>query len=460
MARRNDDGHDQRNMRDGKPHCYSQLQHQNASGQEGQLGHQRGFIVKRLHLIFLFITALTMGLTGCGQQQQANNDKEDEDKEVAFPVEVADTTLDSVFASYAGTTTLEAEAEADIVAKTSGVVLELLVEEGDPVEAGQVVARLDGDRLRLEASRAKSTLDKLENDFNRSEGVYAKGLISHDQFEKLRFDLESQRATYEMTQLELSYIEVRSPIAGVVSERLVKAGKLVNQFESLFRVDDFDPLEAALFVPERELGNLRAGLDAQVSVDAAPGELFIGQVARISPIVDPATGTFKVTVELPQPDPRLKPGMFARINIVHDVRDSVVTVPRDALIIEDRGAYVFAIDWQESRVIEIDDDSNDSESNDDEEEDVKMTTTGYRSVRLPVQTGYVTAGRVEILDGLDVGQQVVTSGKGSLSDDVLLNVINLPDEEPSDAQIAEPSDGDETNPQSASQTAAVAGNAS
>lgn len=388
--------------------------------------------LKRLLLTVLLGLALAACSGGNGQAE--NETDEEEDKEVAIPVEMADVTRDTVFAAYSGTATLAAEAEADIVAKTSGVILQILVEEGDFVSANQIVAKLDGDRLRLEAERAKANLEKLQNDFKRSQELYEKRLISHDQFEKLRYDVESQKATYELARLELSYINVRSPIEGVVSERLVKTGKLVSQFEPLFRVDDFDPLEAVLFVPEKELRTLRPGLTAEVGVDAVAGETFAGTVARISPIVDASTGTFKVTVEMPQPDPRLKPGMFGRINIVHDVREDVVTIPHDALIVEDRGAFVYVLDWQQPKVIEDDEE----EGNGEEDAEPKMTTEGYRSVRQIVETGYRTGGRVEVL-GLEPGQRVVTSGKGSITDDVLLDVINLPaDDQPTESQLATP----------------------
>jgi len=195
--------------------------------------------------------ALAALLSACGGRDGDIVEQDEEDKEVAVPVEMAEVTRDTVYAAYSGTATLAAEAEADIVAKTSGVILQILVEEGDRVRAGQIVARLDGDRLKLEAGRAKANLNKLQNDFNRSQELYEKRLISHDQFEKLRYDVESQQATYELAQLELSYIDVRSPIAGVVSERLVKTGKLVSQYESLFRVDDLTHLRRCSLCPNR-----------------------------------------------------------------------------------------------------------------------------------------------------------------------------------------------------------------
>jgi len=141
---------------------------------------------------------------------------------------------------------------------------------------------------------------------------------------------------------------------------------------------------------------------------------------------------------MPNPDPRLKPGMFGRINIVHDIRENVVTIPNDALIVEDRGAYVYVLDWQKPKLIESDEDE---EQVDDEPS--KMTTEGYRSVRKIVEAGYRTGGRIEVT-GLTPGDRVVTSGKGSISEDVLLDVINLPENDQPTEQIAVPEEAEDS----------------
>ncbi|MCH8820395.1 MAG: efflux RND transporter periplasmic adaptor subunit, partial [Acidobacteria bacterium] len=139
---------------------------------------------------------------------------------------------------------------------------QVLVEEGDVVEAGQVVARLDHDRLALELMRATANLRRFENDFKRNQELHRKDLISSETFEKSRFDMDSENATYNMAKLELGYADVRSPIGGVISERMVKVGTLVNLYQTLFKVASFDPLLAVIFVPERELSTLRQGQTA------------------------------------------------------------------------------------------------------------------------------------------------------------------------------------------------------
>ncbi|MEM9532508.1 MAG: efflux RND transporter periplasmic adaptor subunit [Pseudomonadota bacterium] len=341
---------------------------------------------------------LTLFLVACGGGDDsgaaADADGVDEEEEIAVPVETASVSEGQVFAAYAGTTVLESDVEADVVAKTSGVILELLVEEGDPVKANQVVARLDRERVELEVAESQATLNRLENDFRRYQELHEKKLISAEAFERSRFDLAQQKAAHDMRRLELSYTEVRSPIAGVISRRMVKQGKLVALHEALFTVNNFDPLLAVIHVPERELAVLAPGQTVELNVDALGTESFTGELARISPVVDSDTGTFKVTIEMPAPDPRLKPGMFGRINIIYDIREQAITIPQEALVVEDRERYVYRV------------------------------TDDGRAERVDVAVGYITAGQVEVREGLSPGERVVTAGKGSISDDTLLDLLD------------------------------------
>ena len=366
----------------------------------------------RSGLLILAALAMTQ-LAACGGAANGEESTEaNKEEDRAVPVEAAVVERQTVYAAYQGTTSLEAEQEAEIVAKTGGVLLELLVDEGDRVKAGQIVARLDREQERLELRQAKAVLDKLENEFARMEELYNKKLISRDEYDRVRFDLESQRATIELSELQLSYTDVRSPLSGVISERMVKVGNLIQLHQPMFRVDDFDPLLAVLYVPERELSTLEIGQEAVMTFDALPGDEFVGKLKRISPVVDPETGTFKVTVEIPAPDPRLKPGLFGRVNVVHDVHDNVIAVPKDALIIEDRGTYVYVVEEDKAR-------------------------------RVDVTTGYTTGNYVEILEGLEAGQLVVTAGKGSIADETRIELINADSDLPGPETVASAADENE-----------------
>ena len=355
------------------------------------------------------VLALSLALAACGgnqdqkdstegdQQAQAKDVPKDKDGKpieiVKVPVEVAKASRSAVTAAFQGTANLVPEAEADVVTKTSGVVLQIMVEEGDRVQAGQVLARLDSDRQRLALKQSEANLRKPENDFKRQEELIGRKLISQDVFDRSRYDLDTQRASYEIAKLELSYAEIRAPIGGVVSKRMVKVGNLIQLNQPLFKIDDFDPLEAMINVPEREMRLIQAAQPVQMLVDALPGTVFAGAVARVSPVVDASTGTFRVVAQFKDDSGQLRSGMFGRVRIVYDQRADALVVPRSALVGDDKDASVFVV-----------------------EADVAK--------RRKVKLGYADGGQVEVVDGIAEGEQVVTLGQAALRDGAKVQVIN------------------------------------
>lgn len=344
-------------------------------------------------LLILALTVATVINTGCSAESQSK-DNDDKDSTTAIPVEIASVDRGDVSAYYTGTATLEAEDEATVVAKVKGVVQKLEVEEGDRVKAGDVLARLEDEQLRIEMKRAEATMNKLYNDFQRNKELYNKKLISAEQFDNSRFEYESQKAAYELAKLDVEHAVIKAPISGVVSERMIKTGNMVKVNDPVFRVTDFQPLLAVLHVPEHEMNKLKLHQPTLLSVDAQKGETFQGHIERISPVVDPNTGTFKVTVSVSDASGRLKPGMFGRIKIVYDVHKQTVTVPKDAVISEDDLNSVFVI---KDKV----------------------------AFKRAVNTGYINGTRIEILSGLEPGEQVVTTGQSSLKDSAMVDIVNF-----------------------------------
>lgn len=346
----------------------------------------------KLHRISAAAFACVLVLTAC-QQGPGDGAKEDEEETPPIPVETRNPVRGDVYAVYSGTAPIEAFAEADVIAKVEGVVEEILFEEGDDVAEGEILARLDGDRLRLELSESRARLNKMRRDFERNQELREKGLLSEGDFEKLRFDLEALEASFNLASLELDYTQIRAPIDGVVSERYIKIGTTIRVGDPAFRVTSFDPLVAYMHVPEREYRQIRAGQPVGIEIDALAGQRIVAEVTRISPVVDPQTGTFKITIEIRDEERRIKPGMFGRVSVVYDVHENVLQIPRSA-VIEDRGnETVFVVEDGEA-------------------------------VRRVVQTGYGSDGMVEIADGLSDEDAVVTVGQVGLKPGAKVKVID------------------------------------
>lgn len=346
----------------------------------------------KLHRISSIACACVLLLSAC-QQGAENGDQNEEEDVPPVPVETSTPVRGDVYAVYSGTAPIEAFAEADVIAKVEGEVREILFEEGAEVAQGQILARLDGDRLRLELNESRARLNKMRRDFERNKELRGKGLLSEGDFEKLRYDLEALEASNNMVALELDYTQIRAPIAGVVSERYIRVGTTIRIGEPAFRVTSLDPLVAYLHVPEREYRQIKAGQPVAIDIDALAGQRIMSTVKRVSPVVDPQTGTFKITIEIRDEERRIKPGMFGRMSIVYDQHENVLKIPRGA-IVEDMGTQtVFVV------------------------EDGK-------AVRRVVETGYGQDGFIEIVAGLEETDAVITVGQAGLKPDAEVSVIN------------------------------------
>ncbi|CAN5695228.1 efflux RND transporter periplasmic adaptor subunit [soil metagenome] len=347
----------------------------------------------------VWMLAACLLLTACkggnGDAEAKGKDGEDKGPE-AIPVEVEAASRRAIAASYTGTAPLEPRAESQVVAKTSGVALQVLVEEGQAVRAGQVLARLDPDRAALQAAQSAAQMRKLEANFRRSQQLAAQQLVSAADHDQLRYDLENARAANRLANLELSYASVKAPIAGVIAQRSIKPGNFVQINTPIFRIVDNARLEATLNVPERELATLKAGQPVKLQVDALPGRTFDGTVDRIAPVVDSGSGTFRVITAFVGGGV-LQPGMFGRIRIDHDQRADALVIPRAALLEGETDSAVY-------------------------------TVRDGKAVRVPVRLGYIDGAYAEVLDGLKAGESVVTAGKVALRDGSAVQVLGKPDE--------------------------------
>ncbi|HET7843532.1 MAG TPA: efflux RND transporter periplasmic adaptor subunit [Xanthomonadales bacterium] len=391
----------------------------------------KSFRINRLS-IALGAALLGLALSGCGNKgaggpADANAADSKEAVDTAIPVEVARARKQPIVASYTGTASLEADRQADVVARASGVLLKLHVEEGDVVKEGQLLAELDAERAKLEVARADANMKRLEHDYERSQELYRAKLTSAELNDKVKFELDTQRAAYDLMKLELSYTRIVAPIEGVISERMVKEGNLIQLQQAMFRIDDFDPLLAVLNVPERELSILKPGLPVSMAVDALPGKKFTGTVARVSPIVDKGTGTFRVTCEFHDETGQIKSGMFGRISVVYAEKEDALVIPREGLIEEDGETAVLVV------VDEIPKPAD--EKKDGDKKDAKTVAKDGKDAKpLPkkpvpiahrrkVVVGYTAGDRVEIREGLAENDRVITIGRGAVRDGTQVQVL-------------------------------------
>lgn len=303
----------------------------------------------------------------------------------ALPVDVVHAERRDIEATFASTATLVADSEAPVPARSDGVVVELLVEEGDRVERGQVLARLDGARAMLEKQRAKADLERLTRELERFENLHARGLVSSAAFDAASYDVAAGQAAFDLAALAYEYTHIRATIDGVVSSRSVKLGRTLAEGEVAFTVTNLAELVAYLDVPQIELSNFSVGQSAGVSVDSQPGSAFRAEILRLSPTIDRQTGTFRATVAIDNRAGALAPGMFGRFDIALRTHPGVLVLPESAVVSEDTETTVFVIE-------------------------------NGTAIRRAVATGIRAGGFVEITDGLQTDERVVLRGQSRLRD--------------------------------------------
>lgn len=284
---------------------------------------------------------------------------------------------------------LEAENEVDIVARTDGPIVELNVEEGDFVRAGQVLARIDAAEIEAQLGIARVNLAEAELVWNRAQSSYREEVISQEAYDLAKSNFDAAAAQIVGTEILLDYTVIQAPFDGLIIERVIKNAEHVSNNARLFRISDFDPLLCPIQLPEKDLPRLELGQTAYLTVEAYPGVRFPARVLRISPVVDPATGTVKVTLEV-QAQGRLRPGMFASVFVETDIHENGLVVPKQALVLESTSDTVY---------VAMDDGEG-----------------GTVARRRSLELGYEESDSLEVLSGLSEGEDVVILGQDNLSD--------------------------------------------
>lgn len=342
-----------------------------------------------------FVTFGTM-LSACGVGEASDPESEIAQAATPVPVEAALPIRADIFATYSATAAIASDFDAPVTARVAGEIVEIMVEEGDRVRSGQILARLDGERLRLEMLSAEANLERAEKELRRNVDLHERGIVSTAMFEGLKYDLDALRATYELKRLNYEYSNIRATIPGVVSSRDIKSGQNLAVGQVAFRITETSELIAHLQIPQAELGKFDIGYTAYCEVASMPDSRFPATIIRISPTIDAENGTFRATALIENQNHELAPGMFGRFTVAYEKHGNALVIPLNAIVDEDDESTVYVI-------------------RDDE------------VIRRTVETGVRSDGRVEILAGLQEDEAVVVVGHSGLRDGskVLASVLEL-----------------------------------
>ncbi|MDO6717852.1 efflux RND transporter periplasmic adaptor subunit [Psychrosphaera sp. 1_MG-2023] len=347
-------------------------------------------------IAILFAFSSVFAISGCGEAT-ASMDKEEEEKKeiVKVPVEATKITRGQIANYYAANAILESINEADVIAKVQGLIEQVLVEEGDYVEQGQVLATIDATRYQLVLDQRRAELKQVKSEYDRLNSTKNKGLVSADQLEKLQWQYKSLEAATSIAELDVAEANVVAPISGFISARYVKKGNLVQQYqhENLFHIVSQRELQGVLHLPEGQFSNVKKGQNVNLSVPAVNNQQFVAKVERISPVIDAKSGTFKVVITMDNQKLLLNSGMFAEVKLEYGVHRNALLAPSNSILTMDNQSIAYIV----------------SEN---------------KAIKTEVVIGYRENGFVEILSGLDDNAFLITAGHNNLKDQADVNVIN------------------------------------
>jgi RND family efflux transporter MFP subunit len=351
-------------------------------------------------------------LSGCSEPQAKEEDKKE--AEFAIPVTVASIERGNISSNFHTTATLESRTEADIITRVTGIIEHLTVEEGDYVEKGQLLAKIDARRYQLALDKANAELAGIDQELKRLSLMAEKKLVSAQASDKLKYQYQAAVAARELAALDLKDSQIIAPISGYISQRFVKTGHFTQGYQKLFHIVDQSSLQAVVYLPEHQLSNIKIEQQATLSFSARAGKLYQARVRSISPVIDSRSGTFKVILSLDNAKKQLKPGMFAQIALTFDTHNNALTIPSDAIITLDNQSKIYVV--KDNKAVEI-----------------------------AIDKGFVQEQLTEISGAITEGDQVVINGQHNLKADSLVEVLNseptiddalLEDELPSNVKTA------------------------
>ena len=278
--------------------------------------------------------------------------------------------------------TMTANEMVELSAETDGVVQEILFEEGQKVEKGQLLIRLDDTKFAAGLAETEANFKLSQANYDRSIQLFKDKLISQQEADQASATFEFTRATLNLKKRQLKDARICAPFSGVMGARNVSPGAIISTFVRLplTTLVDLDPLKVEVNVPERFLGQLKIGQTLEIKVAAYSDKLFKGEVYFIAPFVDPATRTALVKARIANHDFVLKPGMFANLDLTLQIRQQALVIPEVALMMNGDHASIFVVDKE------------------------------MRAQLRPVTPGMRLAGQVEIVKGLQAGDLVIVEG--------------------------------------------------
>jgi membrane fusion protein (multidrug efflux system) len=316
-----------------------------------------------------------------------------QDNSGAVPVEAAKVTAAPLSEQVTAIGTLLSNEAVTVSSEIPGRLKQINFQEGQPVEQGAPLFILDDSVYRAQLADAEAKLKLAEQTHKRTSQLFTNKYATAQSADESASNLAVSTAAVELARVQLEKARIVAPFSGIVGLRHVSVGEYIAAGQALVNLEAIDPVKADFRVPEKFLPAIRVGQTIRIRVDAFPDEAFEGKVYAIDPRLDVAGRSLVVRAMVPNQDERLRPGLFARISVLLQLKQDALSVPEQAIVPQGDSQFVFKI------------------------VDGKVQLT-------KVVTGTRREGRVEIVEGLSAGDQVVTAGQLKIRDGSVVSIAN------------------------------------
>ncbi len=282
----------------------------------------------------------------------------------------------------------------ELISKIAGSIEEVLVQEGDSVKEGDIIAKIESDDYRIALDRATAAYKLAKADFERDKSVYAKGAIPTAELDARETNMQTAKADLDNATLLLSRCTIKAPINGVIRSLDAKVGLYLGIGDPIGRILQIDKVKAVIGIPESDITAVRNLPTVDVTIQALDNLQIVGKNYYVSSSPETAARLYRIELEIDNPDHRILPGMFVRANIIKQSREDALSIPFYSIISRNDEQYVFI---ERDGVVR----------------------------KQPVQTGIMEQWMVEITDGLQSGDRIVVEGHRDVENDQKVNVVKV-----------------------------------
>jgi len=284
---------------------------------------------------------------------------------------------------------LEAVQGVTVAAETPGKVVKIAFEPGSAVQAGDLLLQLDTTTEEAQLQAAEATAALARANLDRAKELWERNAISKSEFDAAEAQAKQGLAQADGIRTVIAKKTIRAPFAGRLGLRLVNLGQILREGDNITSLQTLDPIYVNFSLPQQQLAQLARGTAVRITSDAAPGQVFAGQINAVSPEVDVATRNIRVQATIANAAETLRPGMYATVEVVLPTQASVLTIPVTSVLYAPYGDSVFVID---------------------EQKDEKTGKTARVLRQQFIRIGGARGDFINVVDGLKPGEMVVTSG--------------------------------------------------